>query len=488
MNIEKTETRPLRMNFLKVAIVLFSLFLLHLNNNAFAATSHNRDETVLTLDRYIALACNNDTVFQEILIDELYLAYYKDLTLPAKDIVLTVKGQYDFVFHPIEGHEKSGIVSLSKLFPYTGTTVYADYTASSLIDDPERKSSFSLSVSQSIARNAFGRANRMLKKIRGLEIDLAKHQIVEAYEDYLSAVMVLYFKWYADYENMKTAESSYDFNKRLLENIRQKMTYDVARRVDVNKIRLQVMEKEENLIHLKNNYDQTLNSIFQTIRYENSEVLFPEFPSFKEKLEISFSEEYRSFKASSRTYKMLTLLEKKGVLEIDKAADDLLPSASLEMGYIEEGKGYDIQDGENRAFAGFTFEFPFPGQKENAQHEYAKVDLEKIKLSSSNKKIQLKTDLNNLFIQINKQKELVDIAEKKISVSEAIVKDETRNYSHGRISLNDLIQAINTLEENRFKFVYHKIALKNLMLEWLRLTDRLIERKNIDTLSGSKKD
>lgn len=467
-----------KMWLVKIAFIL-AVFLFFQVNIYAAEKNAEKRNTVLSLDEFIKLACEKDTVFQEILIEELYFKYYKNLTLPARDVVLSVQGQYDFVFHPFDGHEKSGTVSLSKLFPYTGTTVTADYSVSSTINDSIRTSAATVSVSQEIAKNAFGRANRMSKKIAGIEIDLAQHQIVEAYEDYLSAVISLYFRWYSAYENMRTGESSYKFNEKLLRRIRQKMKYDVARRVDVNKIHLQVMEKEENLISLKSNYDQTLNSISQAIRYENAEALIPQFPSFSEKMKISFNDEYRSFQTSSRTFRMLTLLEKKGVLEVDRAWDDLLPSASLEMGYIEEGTGYDLQNKENRAFAGFTFDFPFPGQKENAQHEYSKIDLEKVKLSSSNKKIQLQTDLKNLYMYIQKQRELVDIAQKKIDVSESIVKDETKNYYHGRISLNDLIEAINNLEENKFSLVFQKIKLNNLMLEWFRLTDRLITKNDM---------
>jgi len=474
------------MRFGKILLVFASLLLWQIDSAAMEVKADN-NKSVLAFDKYIALACKNDTVFQEILINELYLNYYMDLNLPARDIVLSVKGQYDFVFHPIDGHEKNGLVSLSKLFPYTGTTVYADYAASSSINDEERKSSYTFAISQPIARNAFGRANRLLEKLNGIETDLARYQVVEAYEDYLSAAMALYFKWYSAYENMKTGESSYSFNKGLLKNIRQKMKFDIARKVDVNKIQLQVIEKKENLITLKNNYAQTYNLILQATRYKNGETLIPEFPSFSKNKTISFDEAYSRFKMSSRTYKMLTMLEKKGVLEVDIAADDLLPSASLEMGYIEEGTGYDIQNKENRAFAGFTFEFPLPGQKEKAQYETTKIDLEKIKLTSINKKVQLRTDLNNLYLQIEKENELASVAQKKIDVSAAIVGDETKNYSHGRITINDLIEAINTLEESKFKLIYHKIMVNKLTLEWLRLTDRLIERKNIDALSGDKK-
>lgn len=467
-------------------ILILICFLLQPAGSLASTAETGNNKKVLTLQAYVALACKNDTAFQEILIDELYLNYYKDLTLPAGDIVLSVAGQYDYIFHPDEDNGKSGVVSLSKLFPYTGTTVYAGYSSSSSFHDRYKSSSYNISISQPIAGNAFGRANRLLDKIRGVEIDLIKYQVAEAYEDYLAAVMSLYFRWYSAYENVKTGEHSYNFNKQLLKNIRQRKEFDIARKVDVNKIHLQVIEKEENLITLKNNYDQAYNLILQSIRRDKTVDHIPEFPLFYEKTNISFSDEYQKYQAVSRTYRMLSLLEKKGVLEVDRAADDLLPSANLIVGYIEEGEDYDLKNEEKRAYAGFTFDFPFPGQQENAQHETVKIDLEKTRLTSANKKIQMATDLENLYLQIEKQTHLVKIAQKKINVSEAIVEDELKNYSHGRIALNDLIEAVNTLEENRFTLISRKITLNNLMLEWLRLTDKLISRKEIHELTDKK--
>ena len=51
---------------------------------------------ILTLDEFIKQTCEKDTVFQEILIDELALKYKRAIALPAKDLVLSVKNQNNF--------------------------------------------------------------------------------------------------------------------------------------------------------------------------------------------------------------------------------------------------------------------------------------------------------------------------------------------------------------------------------------------------------
>jgi outer membrane protein TolC len=69
---------------------------------------------------------------------------------------------------------------------------------------------------------------------------------------------------------------------------------------------------------------------------------------------------------------------------------------------------------------------------------------------------------------------LVSIAKEKINLAESILKDETENYSFGKINLNDYIQAVNTLDDNRFNLVSHDIRMQKLALEWRRLADELV--------------
>ena len=148
------------------------------------ARAENVQERVLVLDEYVMKATTNDTEFQEILIDSLPLQYRRDLNLPAKDIVLEVATQYD-LFLIQDREEQEGSLSLTKLFPMTGTEIDLGYSTSASFSRSTNKSDFTLSITQPIAENAFGKATRLKNKIIGVEIDVIKHQVVEAYEDYL---------------------------------------------------------------------------------------------------------------------------------------------------------------------------------------------------------------------------------------------------------------------------------------------------------------
>lgn len=109
----------------------------------------------------------------------------------------------------------------------------------------------------------------------------------------------------------------------------------------------------------------------------------------------------------------------------------------------------------------------------------SKITHRKTQVSNESKYVQLYTDLKNLYAQIEREKKLVSITREKIALAEAILKDETKNYSYGKVSLNDFIDAVNRVDENKFDWILHSVQLKVLMTEWLRITDRLVSRKEI---------
>ena len=437
------------------------------------------DTKRLSMEEFIDLACKNDRTFQEILLDELILKYKKDLDLPAGDIILSVKGQYNLALGNNAEDGPQGTVSLSKLFPKTGTALEAQYGITRFNALDVTSSEFNLSISQPVARNAFGRATRIQDKISDIEIDIARHQIAEAYEDYLSYLIKIYYNWYSAYANLKAGETFYSENLKLLKNIQAKRKSKIARPIDVNKIQLQVIAKQENLLSLSNNYNHYTYLIRQAARYSKTEPLMPEEPSLYKETDPSFMNSYTRFTNTSRTYKVLRLLENKGIKEIDKYADDLLPSANLILGYNIEGEDLNLSQDRSKIFAGIEFEMPFPGQKERAAHKTSKVNLKKTRLSITNKHLQLYTDLKDLHEEISKQKKLIELAEEKITLAKAIIQEEAKNYNYGQATLNDLISAENVLEENRFNRINHMIQYYILMVEWMRLTDDLIVSKDI---------
>ena len=426
----------------------------------------------LSLNDFISQATRNDTTFEAILLDQLPLQYRRDALLPDSDLILDVKYQHYFYLEQ-DRDNPAASVSLSKLFPFNGTQVSLSYNKSSSAFTTTDAASLELLIAQPIARNAFGKATRMQDQIIGIENQVTRYQVVEAYEDYLASLTSAYYNWYSAYENLRLGQASYRANQQLMENILDRQRQKIALPIDVNKMELSLIGKKENLLVLQETYDNISNLVFKSIRYQGEAKpvpVKPEPPAVK----VQFAQDYQNFTDSSRTYRMLRLLEEQGTLEVKKAADDLLPSTNLLLGYQLEGEDWGIRNSEDSFFAGIQLSMPIGRTVSKARQQIAQVEYKKTVLSNQNKYEELHTNLKNLNLQIQREQNLVNIAQKKVKLAEAILKDEAENYSFGKVTLNDYIDAVNRLDENRFSYTDHTVKLNKLLVEWLRLTDQLV--------------
>lgn len=478
--IDKDQTIMKKTLFAKIIFICLSLLLC--GQMSLSSTpkqeSFARKSGVLSIHQFIQLATQNDTVFEEILIDELPLAFQKDLKLPARDLVLEVKAQHDVFLNPTR-EEAQTTVALSKLFPYVGTDLTAEYKNTPSFTSSDSAGEFSFTVAQPIAENAFGKTTRLKDKIIGVEIEVARHQVVEAYEDYLSTLLLAYYNWFEAYENLKVGDSSYQENVKLLDNIKEREKSKIALPIDVNKTHIQVLAKKEKLVDLTEKYQRNLHIIQTAIRYKGEEELIPQTPEMYINRDVAFEEEYQAFQRASRTYQVLGLLEEKSTLNVEQNAVDLLPSIDLLIGYKVKGDNFQIENEDNMYFTGVSIEWPFPDQVERAEYETAKIDLKKTEWNVSNTYFKLYTDLKNLHLEIEREGALAKIAEEKIRLAKTILDDEIENYSFGKVTLNDYIDAVNTFDNNRFNQIVHDVKLRKLTVEWLRITDQLITRKEM---------
>jgi len=428
----------------------------------------------LSLDEFIQMSCGSDRVFEEILVENLKLNYLKKLKLPADDIVLSVKNSYAAFLRPDKGNPEYEF-SLSKLFPYTGTEIEAGYA--SLMSGPEAgdvDGEFYAYISQPVARNAFGRTTRLLDKIVGMEMDIARYQIVEAYESYLSVIINVYYDWNEAYENLKTAENSYNESVKMIENVRERAKKSIALPVDVNKVLHQVLLKEETLIEARKSVVEYENLLRKSIGYDIPGSFIPRGSDQFDGVEIDLQKDYEKFRKEGRTSLILDMLEEKSALEVDKDADALLPSIDLFAEYRIKGADRYLEKDDKRVYAGLSFEYPFPSQVERARLETTKVDHRISSLDRINTHTRIYTELRNIYEEIVKQKKLIRISEEKIRVSEEIVHDDKKNYSYGRVVLNNLIDEVNRLDVNRFRLIQNNIRLKKLIIQWLTITDQLV--------------
>jgi outer membrane protein TolC len=464
----------------KVLIMIVVCFLLHSYAMADELLSIELEGRILTLGDFIQLGTQKDSEFEEILIDRMILAYQKNLRLPAGDIVLSVKEQYH-LFLEADKERAETSVSLSKLFPMTGTQLKAVYNSTPVSAVLRNEATAGIEITQSIAENAFGHSTRLLDQIIGVEVAIAQHQVTEAYEDYLSFIILAYFEWFEDYENLKIGLSSYTANLKLLTNIRERQKSSIALPIDVNKVELQVMDKRESLIGFYDEFRRQTNLIRRIIRTDRAEDILPQLFEYVQSLKSQFDDEYSVFEAESRTYQVLELLEKNSSLQVDRDAHDLLPSIDLFVGYEVEGTDFNLEDNDRLFYAGAQFDWPFPDTVEKAEYEVSRLDYKKTLHNITNTHYRLYVQLRNLYEEIQREIKLTHIAETKISLANDVLEDETENYKFGKVTLNDYIQAVNAFDNTRFNHVLHSVRLKKLVLEWKRITDTLITTDSIQS-------
>lgn len=472
----KKQFYPVFKNTLLLTAAGFAVLSFLFATAVLAADDAPNEPPTLTLRTFIETATKNDTTFEAILIDQLPLQYRRDALLPDRDIFVSLKQSYQFYLSPNHGSPDTAL-SLSKLFPDTGTDLSLTYSKPATTTS-DNDASLQLLIAQPIAQNAFGKGFKLLDKIVGIENDIIRYQIVEAWEDYLASLVVAYYNWYSAWENLKVGEASLRSTQKLLDNIRERQRQKIALPIDVNKMKLSLVGKQENLIILQEIYNSHTRLIFKAIRNQNETAYIPTKPDTLAK-DISFEQGYKAFTETSRTYTILNLLERQGTLEVKKAADDLLPSTSLIVGYELQGQDWGIKERQNSLSAGISISFPIGRHVGKAQYEITRIQHQKTLLANQNKYEDLRTSLKNLHSQIRREQKLMDISEQKIKLAEAILRDETENYSFGKVSLNDYIDAVNTADENRFSYTAHSVQFNILQAQWQRLTDQLVDEKTV---------
>lgn len=437
------------------------------------------DTTMVSLEHFIESSCRHDTAFQEILIDELRLRYSEVLALPSSDLLFTIGGEYGVTFSGAQQPEVS--VSLGKLFPFKGSSLQLSMS-SSPIRTTERRNELDLIYSVDLIRNAFGRSQRMLAHIVGIENQVARYQILQAYETYLVALIQAYYSWMRGHGELLAAQASLVEANKLLDNIRKKKSRYIAYQVDVDKASLQVVNKEERLRQARAAFATATIRVSYSMGKPLDAMLIPDTTGAYMSLTTDAETRLAALPFdSTRTGRIYSALYIRDSLAIARAVDNVLPYLSAYGGLGVSDDNGDIAD-NTRIMAGVNVSFPLKRVRENALVDIARIDQRQTYLHARS----LRGTMNMLFAQlsssIESQKKAVSLAEQRLELAQSIHDAEAEDYIYGRTRLNDLIQALNTLQANRLLTVNSRIDLARMRLEALELLDQLVTETNIDSL------
>jgi outer membrane protein TolC len=422
------------------------------------------------VEEFLTLAGENDSRFEMLLADEMAAKYKKGLIAKTGDIILGAKSGYVFNLPGIKQGSRSSSVSLSKLFPAIGLLTGAEYSVASAMGGGADSSIFTAEVLLPLVKNAFGFADRMTDEIAGCEEGIAKLQVAEAYEEYTAFLLKLYYTWYSDYSALLAAEASLKESEKLYANMQERKKSGIAYSVDVNKTKVQVLDKRANYLELKQKYAATYNYVKATTGLTAESI--PVHPPLYRQVEPS---DAAAVYEASRAAALVELVVKKSRASEARAFNYLLPSVNVSGGYTTQGEGFALSSNASSLYAGVSVELPlFAGERESADYNTQKAAAKKAAAQKIYDRAQYAAAIGNLNLMIQKQGETLAIAREKEAAALEILSEEKKNYSQARISLNDLINALNSYEQAKYGAITAEIQLNLYAVEWCRLADCLV--------------
>ncbi len=463
---------------LGVLLLPFSLFA---QQTSYASEIEQYSE--IKLDEFISLASQNP-FFEAILIDQLDLQYSETLALPADDWILSVKAQYQLGGDETNlVHGFNGSVGLSKLFNESGTQLSSGFNWTPGATSQEGNANFFFNLAQPIGQNAFGRQNKWISTLTRMENSIAEIQIIEAYEDYLASLIVMYYDWYSNYSRLQNSYNSYRISQGLLEEMEAKQRYGIADALDINTTKLQLRSREDSLMNNEASYKKLENEIRMVLGMNSEWTARPVLEDYLNLETLDTSVYLDSFYEESRTAEVFELLLSTDELNEKIAAEDLLPSANLIANYGLSGAGYGFEGGsiDHSLNIGVEVNYSILSERMTARNELAKIATQKTALDNENKILNLRLEIENLVLQIKSDYERYLLAEEMLGLAELVYLDEQEDYDLGSSELNFLIQAINSRDTYEIQLITKKVALNSLIIEMLRVTDNLVV-KNLQEL------
>lgn len=446
-------------------LIITIVFVMLATLNIKALEKQQEQTETLSLMTFIELASKYDVTFHKLLLEKLALRYDQDIYVDSDTLLASIVS--GFSLYPESVYNNSSF-SLSRVLPDKGQLYSAEYA---FTPDGTDSHSLSFSFSQDIAQNAFGKSVRLDRSIQHIKSEISSFQIIEAYEDYVAELTNLYYSWILHYENYQLATSSYKENQKVLNSIIKRQQKKIADQTDVNKLKLQILSKKDQLIEFKMKYIETTRLIMDTV---NKPFLSSFIPSTELTIDPmpSKSDVADNKLQQSRSVLFFEFLKKQSLLEAERLARDLIPSVQL-MSTVS-------QTDQAEGSVAISVDLPLINKKAKALHEVARLNETIVTYDSNSAKDALLLSIKNLYLALEAQEQLAKNAAEKRQLAKSILENESENYTYGKINLNDYIVAVNRHDSTRFDEIRQYVAYQLLIVEWKRLTDQLITNSELN--------
>ena len=417
----------------------------------------------LDMDGFVARCLVYDQHFESLLIQQAQLHYEADRLGPVDEYVadilsgLQVKNSNNTLYTRLDLLAKKPLKGQSY-----GLYVHVD---------PENTAQFSsgLQFSQDIAKNAFGKDQRLKASLISIQKDLLQYQLIEAYENYLSSLKILYYQWLKLENRHKLAQSSLAESQKVLQSVLKRQRNNIANQTDVAKVRLQVLNKEEQLIISKQQADQQKIHIAYAMGIKDISKIKAKPLEMADLIKRS-QEPLKELDFSSiRSLKMQHLLQKQAGIHMQRAQRNLMPSLFWHntFDYQKEQQQFYAQ-----SYVLMNLPIIKPKEKAEAKHKSLTNDLQKAE--NFENYLQLEIRIQQAKVALQQEQKRLQLLSQKRQIAHDILKQEQHHYHFGKITLNDYMLAVNRYDTARLDELEQTLNYQQLYIKWQALTDSLV--------------
>jgi len=451
---------------LKVLSIIFFLCL--------SITTHGQ-EKLLTIEQFIDLAQKNDPDFEKIISEKNKIDFLTDQKLPTRQILLNLQSEYGLVTDNTTRNSKFA-ASLSKKIIESGTTLTLAQTNTKETNDTEKQTA--IKIGQSLYKDFLGRDTRFQKDTIGLEMEIIKLQILDNYENYIADISKNYLDFTQSYMHLKLAKEIYKETLKLEKNVFEKRQKNIATTTDVNRIKLQVILKKEDMTNREIDFSAQKEKMKRIMGHDIGE----ELPQTNIDLTKIFSLDFDKTILNNntiRSFKIQQLNEQITSNYHQLSKRNNYPDVNLVASYnYNQDKTRATKTSESEGVIGINVAIPFNNTSGNAEisneflkYTQAKIDTRRVSKDIEQKFFEYKKKLTEL-------KTILNLSKEKVHIATSILEDENRRYSYGKIGLEKLIEIKNDFSEYRFKYQTDLINLNKSFLDWLNLKDLLLAKKD----------
>lgn len=315
-----------------------------------------------------------------------------------------------------------------------------------------------IQLSQKVFDPTFGIALDAAK-LNKTQAELSFKQTSEKIQYTISS---LYYQTLVIGKQMNSLQTTLISSKKLLESTELKFKNGMAKKVDVDKIRVSFNNTQSQLHQSELNYSQSLNNLkyYMGMPVENTIVLTDTAMSLSSEMLLFVSD---SISIDNRTdYQLQKVSLNAYELEKKRNQASYLPSLSFNANYSinamrNEFDFFNSGDWYRSSYIGLSLKMPiFDGFQRSSRVNQSKLNIEKSKVSLNQVQQSIKVDLTNSEIQYKNAIDNIQNEKANLDLAEAVFKNTQLQYQQGTNSSLDLVQAESSFRESLNNY-YNKL-------------------------------